>query len=162
MLKFLRNLLLYIIAIFTVLIILPFILLTSYDYMSRYLSWYNLSLQKIKDEALKYSNGQPVCLYIVNCNTDVATLKLIKDETELDIKNLKSIFWKRRFERYCEGYTENMIIDIPDSLIETGREEDARWSFYKDGFLTNHGHFQGSFASFYDFEKCTINKVLWK
>lgn len=137
-------------------------LYVALDYIPRYLSWYNLSHDEIREKALNFSNGQPVCLYVVDCSTDVARLELIRDETELDTDRLKSVFWKRRFEGYCEGHTEDIVIDIPDNPQSEGRKDDARWSFFNDRFITNHGRFQGSAGSFYPFEECTINDVLWR
>lgn len=140
---------------------LSVLLYAALDNVPRYVSWLTLSLDKLKQDALVYSNGKPVCLYIVDCSTDVARLKLIRNETELDIEKLKSVIWQRRFSNYCEGYTENIVIDIPAASTTEGRRDDARWSFYNDRFITNHGHFQGSAASFYPFEGCTENDVLW-
>lgn len=136
------------------------LLYLALDNIPRYLSWYNLSLEELREKALSYSNNQPVCLYVVDCSTDVARLKLVRDEKELDIDELKSLFWRRRFERYCKGYTENIVIDIPENILAEGRN-DGRWSFYNDKFITNHGRSQGSAGSFYPIDECTVSDVLW-
>ncbi|MEJ2345794.1 MAG: hypothetical protein P8090_10360 [Gammaproteobacteria bacterium] len=146
---------------FTAVVTTVSLMYIALDKVPRYLSWRDLNVGKIKQEALRYSSGQPVCLYVVDCSTDVARLKLIRNEAGLDIDKLKDVFWRRRFDGYCKGYTEDIVIDIPDDLATGGRKDDARWSFYNDRFITNHGRFQGSAGSFYPYEKFTVNSTLW-
>lgn len=137
------------------------VVFVAFNEVPRYLSWRNLGADELRKDALRYSNGQPVCLYVADCSTDVARLKLIRNEADLDIDKLKNIFWRRRFDGYCKGYTEDIVIDIPHDLPTKGPKDDARWSFYNNRFITNHGHFQGSAGSFYPYEKCTVNNTLW-
>lgn len=129
------------------------------DSYPRYSSWRDLSLPTLKSSALAYYNGAAVCLYVVDCASGVARLRLVRNDAALDLEALKATIWRRRFERYCEGRTENIVIDTPRG--GQGSNNDARWSFFNNRFITNHGHFQGSSASVYPFESCRKDNVTW-
>lgn len=131
------------------------------DYLPRYLSWYSLSTQKIKEQARNYSRNFPACLYIVECSSGEPRLTLITDSEKLDTAELKKLIWKRRFYGYCEGPTENIVLDFPAIVKESSGISDARWSFYNDKFITNNGRFQGSSVSRYSWERCTKRKATW-
>jgi hypothetical protein len=143
------------------LVAIPLFIYLLLDYVPRYLSWRFLSAQEIVVKAKVYSGGVPACLYVVECSSGVPRLNLVSDIRELDIFELKKQIWNRRFHRYCEGATENIVLDFPESTKNSHNISDARWSFYNDRFITNNGHFQGSYVSQYPWEMCTESNVFW-
>jgi hypothetical protein len=145
-------------SLLVLLIAIPLFLYFLLDYLPRYLSWYSLSTQEIKEKAQIYAKNFPVCLYIVECSSGEPRLTLVSNIEKLDIAELKQLIWKRRFYKYCEGYTENLVLDFPVKVKQS--ISDARWSFYNDRFITNHGHFQGSYVSQFPWEQCTESTAI--
>jgi len=127
------------------------------DNIPRFISWYTLDKEKITSSAKDYSRNAPVCLYVVECSSGLPKLQLFSKIDDLNMTELKQLVWKRRFSGYCEGPTENIVLDFPDNIDRSS----ARWSFAGDGFITNNGHWQGSSVSFYPWEKCTKEKATW-
>lgn len=150
----------YILLIITA-ITLPILIYLLFDNLPRYLSWQSLSTDKIETKAKIYSGGIPACLYVVECSSGNPKLKLVENIGDLDVVELKELIWRRRFYKYCEGSTENIVLDYPSRIKLSENISDARWSFYNDRFVTNNGHFQGSYVSQFQWETCTKSKVLW-
>ena len=131
------------------------------DYFPRYISWNLLTSKEIKEKAEDYSRNLPVCLYVVECSSGVPKLKLVADIQKLDMTELKILILKRRIFNYCEGATENIVLDYPENVKNSHVIDDARWSFYNDRFITNHGRFQGSYVSQYPWVQCTESNAIW-
>ncbi|MDM5270755.1 hypothetical protein PGH07_01030 [Sulfurovum sp. zt1-1] len=144
-------------TIFVLLILSVSLIFLALDNVPRYMSWYTLDDEKITSSAISYSGNAPVCLYIVECSSGVPKLELISDIDKLNLDEIKELIWKRRIYNFCEGYTENIVLDFPEDTNISS----ARWSFYNDRFITNNGHWQGSWVSIYDWEKCTVEKATW-
>lgn len=130
------------------------------DHLIGYFSWKNLTFEEIEQKAKGYARRDtPICLYVVECKSGTPKLRLVSNGEKINTDDLKEVIWKRRFYGYCEGKTENIAIDFPDRFK---KQSDARWSFSMDDFITNNGHFQGSFMSSEPWEKCTRANVTWK
>lgn len=150
-------------SLFILLITIPAFVYFLLDYLPRFLSWYSLSAQEIKEKAKVYSRKLPVCLYIVECSSGEPKLTLVTDFERLDMGELKQLIWKRKFYKYCEGATENIVLDFPENVKKSQHISDARWSFYNDRFISNHGRFQGSYVSQYPWAQCKkSNAILGK
>jgi hypothetical protein len=138
----------------------------GYDYLSRYLSWANLSKEELVASARGYvrerAPGQKVCLYAVTCEKGRAQLALVKDLAGWDIAAARQLAWDRRFGNSCPGRTANFALavapggpDIPESLRE------AVWSFANDRFVPRWGRFHGPQAFSEEApEACTAAHVI--
>ena len=150
------RILVRIILIVIMLIVLLIISIYLYDHVTRYFNWNSLTKEKIISETGRFGKYSSVCLYTVECSKGYAKLKMIKNFNDIDIDKLRETIWRRKFYFHCPGRIENIILDFTDEAYNTNSLRSSyRWSFRKDNFLTNNGHFQGSFVSDEHWERCT-------
>ncbi|MFO6446556.1 hypothetical protein ACLBKU_05360 [Erythrobacter sp. NE805] len=138
----------------------------GYDYLSRYLSWANLSKEELVASARWYvrerAPGQKVCLYAVTCERGRARLALVKDLRTWDLEAARQLTWDRRFGDACPGQTANFALAVAPGgpeLDPADGTDRAVWSFYLDRFAPYRTH---SFAAFSEREPeaCTRAHVV--
>lgn len=124
----------------------------------RYQSWSELSKDKLIRSANSYiahrAPGNGACLFVVECKSGRARLKLIKSMKDWDFEASKQIVWDRKFDGICQGLTANFALELvndnPQSQKTFEGSRRAVWSFYNDQFVPIRTRF--GFAAFSEAE----------
>jgi len=138
------------------------------DGLVRYSNFKSLTKEKLVagvEEYLRYrvGGGQQACLYVVNCDGDLARLELVKDVETWDFEAAKKTIWNRRFSSFCPGRTANFgihVIPIADEQPEFDAIAQARWVFFNDRFIPRLSRFQSGSFSDQPWEQCTAQFAL--
>ena len=128
---------------------------------SKYLKFRNLTKDDVVAGLIEYSKNESrpdgACLYVVECSSGRARLRMIKDLELWDLEETKTLIWRRRFEDFCPGRTTNIGLELLESESESIADSSrlGRWSFGSGEFLRRLSRFQsGSFSQEASWEKC--------
>jgi hypothetical protein len=145
-----------------------FVFLGPLDYLLRYIHFSTLTKSHLLKEAQTYiveraGGDQMACVYEVSCDDEGASLQLISDVESWDIEAAKKEIWRRRFSKYCAGYTANFALELIPAEGHKAEPEStalARWSFLNDRFIPKLGRFQSGSFSDRPWELCTPGKAI--